>query len=389
VLLRCFVPQVLCYGLIALMTSLLNAQRVFAPPAWVPIANNLVCISVLVWFRSVLPEPTLGAATSHPGDLLLLGLGTTAGVLVQAALLVPFVLRLRLRHLWFRLDLKDAALRQVVRLGSWTFGLVVANQVALFVMLALAFGLGGTGQVSAYTYAWIFFQTPYAIVAISVMSAVTPELASRFSRGDWDGYRARFASGLRAALAIMIPTAVGMFVLARPAMELLLGRGAASTSMTNDAGAALAAFAIGLPGFTLFQFVVRSLQTMLRMRVAFVLYVIENAINVAIALACYQTLGVAGLALSVSAAYTVTGVGGVLVLRHWIGPFATASTWYPLVRVALASIVMGLFALVAVNLSASVTPAGLVLRLVVAVLAAAASYGVALAVIRHYEPRRG
>ena len=45
-LLRWFAPQVLFYGLIALATALLNARRRFAAPAWVPVANNLVCVAV-------------------------------------------------------------------------------------------------------------------------------------------------------------------------------------------------------------------------------------------------------------------------------------------------------------------------------------------------------
>ena len=47
-LLRWFVPQLACYGLIALFTALLNTQGKFAAPMFVPIANNLVVIAVLV-----------------------------------------------------------------------------------------------------------------------------------------------------------------------------------------------------------------------------------------------------------------------------------------------------------------------------------------------------
>ena len=66
----------------------------------------------------------------------------------------------------------------MVRLGLWTFGFVVANQVALFVVLALAVGAKGNGTVSSWTYAYTFMQMPYAVVAVSVMSAVTPDLSA-------------------------------------------------------------------------------------------------------------------------------------------------------------------------------------------------------------------
>ena len=69
-------------------------------------------------------------------------------------------------------------------------------------------------------------------------------------------------------------------------------------------------FALGLPGFCTFLYVVRVLQAMQRTRVAFWLYLLENAVNVVLALALVQPLGVRGLALSLSIAYTVAAVVG-------------------------------------------------------------------------------
>ncbi len=57
-LLRWFVPQLACYGLIGLFTALLNTQGKFAAPMFVPIANNLVVIGMLVWFHELVPTPT-------------------------------------------------------------------------------------------------------------------------------------------------------------------------------------------------------------------------------------------------------------------------------------------------------------------------------------------
>ncbi len=88
-------------------------------------------------------------------------------------------------------------MRTITRLAGWTFGWVVANQVALVVILALADGAKVPGAVSAYTYAYRFFQLPYGIVAVSVMSAVTPSLSARWARGDLAGLPA--PHGLRAA----------------------------------------------------------------------------------------------------------------------------------------------------------------------------------------------
>ncbi|HET9089921.1 MAG TPA: lipid II flippase MurJ, partial [Acidimicrobiales bacterium] len=172
-LLRWFAPQVFFYGVIAIATALLNVRQRFGAPAWVPVANNLVCIVVLVWFHLVDPSPSLTTlGGSH--ELLWLGLGTTLGVAVQFVLLLPSLARANLWRLSLRLDLADPALRAVTRLGSWTLLVVLANQASLFVVLALAFGTGGHGPVSAYTYGWSFMQMPYAVVVVSVLASLTP-----------------------------------------------------------------------------------------------------------------------------------------------------------------------------------------------------------------------
>ncbi|MGH9068301.1 MAG: murein biosynthesis integral membrane protein MurJ, partial [Acidimicrobiales bacterium] len=215
-LLRLFAPQVAFYGIISVLTAVLNARRRFAAPMFVPIANNLITIGILLGVHATFPHPTLVSAAHDPALLLLLGLGTTGGVVVQALMLLPAVRaclpdlrgareqadgqapgragaggpagadvweRLeRLgrppprRALHWRFQPGNEAVRTILGLSGWTLGFVVANQVALFIVLRLAFQTG-TGGVSAYSYAYILFQLPFGIVAVSVMSAVQPGLA--------------------------------------------------------------------------------------------------------------------------------------------------------------------------------------------------------------------
>ncbi len=319
-LLRWFVPQVFFYGAISLATALLNTRRRFGAPMWVPIANNVICIGVLILFRHVVgTHPTLGGVQLHTGQVVLLGLGTTAGVAVQALLLVPSLGRAGLGHLHWRWEPRNEAVRTMVRLGGWTFGFVVANQIALFVVLALA-GSVGPGAVSAYTYAYTFMQMPYAVIAVSVMSAVAPDLARAWSTHDRRAFKRRLHSGLRAELAIIVPAAVGMVLLARPAVALLLGHGTTRLTSTAGTGPTLALLAVGLPGFCTFLFVVRVLQSMQRTRIAFWLYLVENGINVVLAIALVHSLGVRGLAISLSVAYSAAGRSRPARPAQLVGP---------------------------------------------------------------------
>jgi O-antigen/teichoic acid export membrane protein len=128
-------------------------------------------------------------------------------------------------------------------------------------------------------------------------------------------------------------------------------------------------FALGLPGFCSYLYVVRVLQSMQRTKVAFYLYLIENAINIALAVVLVHPLGVRGLALSLSVAYTVSALIGLALLRRWFGPLGTEGTWTPLRRVGVATVAMGIVVLVVSNLSGATHGPLLLARVVGAVVA--------------------
>ncbi len=374
--LRWFVIQIAAYGLFALAAALLNTRRRFIAVAWAPIVNNVVCIGILVWFGLWAGHgASLAGVEQHHTQLVLLGLGTSLGVVLQGVALIPSLRRADLGLVRWRWNPRDEALRAVTRLGGWTFGFVLANQIALFVVTILAGSVAGPDPVSSYTYAYAFFQLPYGIVAVTVMSVVTPDLAERWSTGQRTAFLHRMTGGLRAVLALIIPSAVGILLLAKPSVALLLGNGHSTPAETATTGAALAMFALGLPGFCTYLYLVRVLQSMQRTRVAFYLYLVENALNIVLALLLVHPLGVRGLALSLSIAYSVAALLALAVFHQWFGRLAERETWAPLVRVMIASVPMGVVVLVVSNLSASTSVAGLAARVVGSVVAGGLTFG--------------
>ena len=386
-LLRWFVPQLACYGLIALFTALLNTQGKFAAPMFVPIANNLVVIAMLVWFRALVPHPNLATIQAHHGALVLLGIGTTLGVVVQAALLLPSLLRSDL-HIRFRWQPGHEAMRRISRLAGWTFGIVLSNQVALVIVLALADGARVPGAVSAYTYAYTFFQLPYGIIAVSVMSAVTPSLSARWAEGDIAAFRRRMTFGLRSILVIIIPSAVGLVILAHPLIDLVLAHGGETTAQAETTAAALAMFALGLPGFCTFLYMVRVLQAMQDTRTAFRIYLVENAINIVLGIALVGPLGVRGLALSVSIAYTIAAVISLSVVAGKDEGLGGQELTTPIVRVLIATAVMAVATVLTVNVSAASSGLALLGRVLLSVVVGALAFvGTTVALAARQERR--
>ena len=383
-LLRWFVPQIFFYGVIGIATALLNIRQRFGVATWVPVANNVVCIGVLVWFHLVDPNPVLSSLNGSR-DLLWLGLGTTLGVAVQFLCLLPSLARSDLWRLSFHLDFKDPAVKSVGRLSSWILLVVLANQLSLYVVLAYAFGIGGSGQVSAYTYGWSFMLMPYAVVVVSVLSALTPQLAGFATSHDYAALSERLRFGLRQSLVIIIPCTVVLIVLSQPIVAILLNHVNATHKI--PAGTVLAVLAAGLPGFTVFQLCVRGLQSMQRARNVFALYAFENLLTILLCVLLGRH-SLAGLTASVSIGYSVSAFAALVVLaRHHVN--ILTGVWSVHVRRSLwASLVSGFVIALIYAVPTWTRGVGLVARFSAATIVGVLAYLVVVVVLRR-RVRRG
>ena len=336
-LLRMFAPQVLFYAMVSVTAAVLNARRRFAAPMFAPVLNNLVVIAVLLLLPHMTSELSLTAVGDRPGALILLGLGTTAGVAAMAVVQLPSLRRAgaRLRPVW---DPHHPAVRQVLRLSGWTLGFVATNQAALWVALALA--NGRRGDVAAYQAGLVFFLLPHGVFAVSVATALQPDLAARWSRRDLDAFRHHIALGLRTVAAIVVPAAVGYLILGRPIVALALQHGALSEGSAQTTASVLAWLALGLPAFSLWYFVVRVYQSMQNTRTVFGLYLVENAVNITLAVVLYPSMGVQGLALAYSAAYTIGVAVALALLRMRVGGLGRTAVVRSWARIGVASAAM-------------------------------------------------
>ena len=338
-LLRLFAPQVAFYGMVTVTTALLQARRRFAAPMFSPVLNNLVVIAVLLALPHIADGLSLAGVRRDTGALVFLGLGTTAGVAAMAAVQLTGLRKAKvaLRLLW---EPRHPAVRTVLRLSGWTFAFTAANQVSLWVVLTLA-NSGDAGDVATYQAGQVFFQLPYGIFAVSVMSALLPDLSERWALGDQEGYRGRLGLGLRTIPAVVVPAAVGYLCLARPIVTVVLEHGALEAGSARATADVLALFALGLPGFSLYLLLMRAYQAMQDTRSVFFLYSVENGINVALALALYPSLGVRGLALAYALAYTAGTAVALVHLRRRAGGVDGGTVARSWLRVLTASAVMG------------------------------------------------
>jgi putative peptidoglycan lipid II flippase len=296
-----FLPQIFFYGVMSIASALLNAKRRFFAAAWAPVLTNLITIAMLVVARnSVDGVPTLETAEDSRRLVLLLGLGATAGVAAMALVMIPALWRAGIRPR-LRIDWRHPAVVEVLRLSGWTVGYVVANQVALAIVTALA--QREEGALTAYTTMFIFFQLPHGLLAVTVMTTFSPDLAAAAGADDWRRFRITLRQGLRAIVGLLVPAAT-IYVVLTNSTTHLSGRFAS----LEDAEPVLRAFAVGLVGFSSYLYLLRGFYALKDTRRPFYLNVAQNGLNIVLAVVLFVPFGVAGLAWSYSIAYLVLAV---------------------------------------------------------------------------------
>ena len=310
-------PQIVLYGLGAgIATGLLNAHRRFAAPMFAPVLNNLVAIATFFTFAALPgpPEPT----TTNITDLqrYVLAIGTTLGVAAMTVALWPSLRRLGFRWRW-TLDLADPGLRKVVRLSGWALVYVVVNQVGVLVVIVLAAAV--QGGYTAYQAAFIFFQLPYAIFAVSIMTALLPSLSGLWAAGEVDRFRVQLAQGIRGTAFIVVPAALGYLALASPIVRLLLEHGVAGEQSTALVAGVLQVFSLGLFSFSAFQVLLRAFYAMQDTRTPALINVFAVGLNTLVNLLYFRYLKVEGLALGHATAYTFAAATAALILRRRVG----------------------------------------------------------------------
>jgi putative peptidoglycan lipid II flippase len=379
-LLRLFMPQILFYGIVTLATAMLNARRRFLAAAFAPVLNNVVVIAVFLALPHIADGSlSVGHVVDDRSLMLLMGVGTTAGVIVMALALLPPLARAHV-HLRFLPRWRHPAVLTMVRLSGWTMGYVIANQIALFVITILANGTAGGPFV--YVSAYAFFQLPHGLFAVSLMTTFTPELATAATRNDLGALRAQLSSGVRLISLVIVPAAALYIGLGRPIIVTLLQRGAFNASDASMVADTLTAFAVGLLPFSIYLFSLRVFYARHDTYTPFWINCIENGVNIALAFPLYAWLGVPGLALSFALAYFVAAGVSLGVLHRRLHGIDGARITSTIVRTVFAGLAVGAVSWAVANLIGWSTTAEAVASVLAGTVAGALVYLALLAALR-------
>jgi putative peptidoglycan lipid II flippase len=375
-----FIPQIFFYGISSLAGAVLNARGSFAAPMWTPVINNIVVIAVLLAFISATGFG-VGPATITPGEVQLVGLGTTLGVVAQTAALVPALRRAGFR--WRpRFDFRRAELSGIWHMAGWMFGYIATTQVTLLVttrvaneasVLASRAHVGYGAGYTPFAYAWQLFQMPYAIVGISVITALLPRMSAHAAGHRLELMKADFSAGLRLSSVIVVPAALVLAVLGPALAEVFLAHGATSLASARYMGEVFAVLCLGLVPYTIFQLQLRVFYALHDSRTPALIGGATMILNVA---ANYVALAVlppgyivAGLGLGFGLANLLGSALAWRLLSRRLGGLDGRATGGSLLRMHAAAVPAAALALAVTLGAGAALPAGRLTALVAAALA--------------------
>ena len=246
-LMRLMLISTVIFSLSGLVMSVLNAYEHFTLPAIAPVLYNVGII-----FGALALTGRFGIFGLAMGVVL----GAAAHLIVQ----LPMLGRYGVRYQPL-LGRRDPALWQSVREVArlMTPRVLGAGVVQLmFIANTIIASFYNPSVLTALNYAWIVMLLPHGIFASSVATAVFPTFSKMAAVGDRAGMQRSFGQTLRAVLFVVLPAAVGLFMLRVPIIQLLFERGAFTHETTRAVAWALMFYAPGLIAHSLVEIITRA-----------------------------------------------------------------------------------------------------------------------------------
>jgi putative peptidoglycan lipid II flippase len=334
-----FAPQIFCYAIVGTSTAVMNSRQRFALAAGAPAVENLGTIAVLIATAVIYGNAT-NVNQVPTGEILLLGLGSTAAVVLHAATQWWGARRVGVTLLpsagW-----RDPEVRAVIRRALPS--LAQAGLVALQVLALVAVANRLPGGVVAFQISLNFYYLAIALGATPVALSLLPRLARIHADGRDGEFRDTLTRGFALGLFVTVPAAVAYLALAKPlAVAISFGRMDSTTGIAMVA-ATLAALSVAVVSQTIFMIATYASYARKDTRSPLISMMLQASVCLALTGAAILVRGpgmLLALGLALSAATTVAAIHLTARLRHQLKTKGTQRILPSLARFLLGAVLM-------------------------------------------------
>ena len=327
-----------CYlffmALVAHLSGVLNTFKHFAMPAAAPILLNIVLVSALGltwmmrWEGDLQIGKTLAWGVALAGALQFAALWVTCSR--AGAVMVPH------KPLW-NPELKKLLLLMgpgVIAAGIQQVNLLVGGIIASFQQ----------GAISTLYYADRVSQLPLGMIGIALGVVLLPEVTRRLRSGRESEAADSILRGMELAMLLTLPATAAMIAIHEPLIGGLFGGDRFDAEDVSKTGWALAGFALGLPGYVLIKVLQPSYFARENTKAPMFMAGVAVVVNIVCSLILFNLLRPTGYGhVGIAVATAISAWVNVALLWRGMDGFVkiSADEWKRLIRMVLASVVMG------------------------------------------------
>ncbi|MBU1240540.1 murein biosynthesis integral membrane protein MurJ [Myxococcota bacterium] len=329
---RIMFPYILFVSLMALAMGVLNTLGHFMWPAAAPILLNVALIA------SAVAAPKIGTWFGI-SPIYILAWGVLLGGVLQFLVQLPPMAKRGYspRPL---LDFKHPGVQRILKLmGPALFGLAI-YQLTVMISRLLASFLGD-GAVSYLYYSQRLIEFPMGVFAVAIATGAMPKMAAHVSSGEMTEMKETLRHSLELAQFVILPSMVGLIVIAEPVVAMFFQRGVFTHSMTVQTAHALMAFAAGLPAMAVARNVVPAFYALHDSKTPVRVSMISLIAYLAAGLTLMWPLKHVGLALAISISAWVNAIGLLFALRKKIGLLTLSRSFSNVTKMAISAAAMG------------------------------------------------
>jgi len=217
---------------------------------------------------------------------------------------IPYLKRLNYRMEWVPKFWQDEYFQRVLRLGLPIFLGGVAYKINAVIDKILATPLP-TGSVSAMNYAYRLVSTYENLVMAAFVTLLFPTL-SRIALDNADRFRSVFDRAMRIIVDVLIPSTVGMVILAEPIVTVVYRRGAFGMEALATTTDIMQIYGIGVIAVGANALLVKGFYANQETKIPTYIGLVSVVINIALDLILVGPFGIQGLAAATVAASAVS-----------------------------------------------------------------------------------
>jgi putative peptidoglycan lipid II flippase len=325
---RALFPFLFLVGLWAYAMGVLNSVGKFASAAFGSCFLNLAMILSAVMFG----ENVFGLA-----------FGVLSGGLLQLLIQLPSLNAVGWKaRLTAEFDHPQARKAGVLIVPRILGACVYQFNVFVSTILASLSGIVGEGAVAAIYYANRIWQLPLAIFGIALAQAALPTMSRHAAKNDMEKVKETIQFSLKIVFFILVPSSIGLMMLAAPITKVLFERGAFTPYSTSITSGALFFYAFGLVACGGLKVLANAFYAMGDTKTPVKAALYSAVLSLLLNLALMWPLKVGGLTLANSIAVTFNFAMLYILLVKKLGDFGTAHIKESFFKVAAASAAMAI-----------------------------------------------